>query len=252
MVRSNKSSNKLRCYTQQPQRFSSQALETSQLDFRKLNEPHLAWLLQPSPEPVEPDLAMHHGFLEPSPEYSPEPCWTWPGSAPRPSPEPSSEPCWTWPGFAPKLPRPSPNLLRTFSEPSPNLLWNLLRNPVGPGSAPKPPKPSPEPSPEPCWTWPGFAPKLPRPSPNLLWNLLRNPVGPGSAPKPPKPSPDPSPEPCWTWPGPAPKPPDLLRNLLHTRAILSVDIAVVHLTKLSILCRIIIFDPLDPSKIKDI
>ena len=57
--------------------------------------------------PVEPDLALHQGFLEPSPEpsleSSPERCWTWPGSAPkhpRPSPEPSEplEPCWTWLG----------------------------------------------------------------------------------------------------------------------------------------------------------
>ena len=51
--------------------------------------------------PVEPDLALHQGFLDPSP---PESCWTWPGSAPkppRPSPEPSEpspEPRWTWPG----------------------------------------------------------------------------------------------------------------------------------------------------------
>ena len=37
-----------------------------------------------------------------------------------------------------------------------------------------------EPSPEPCWTWPGSAPKDPRPSP--------------------EPS-EPSPEPHWTWPG---------------------------------------------------
>ena len=57
----------------------SQALETPQLIFHELNEPDLAWLLQPSPEPVEPDLAVHQGFLEPSPEPSLEPCWTWPG-----------------------------------------------------------------------------------------------------------------------------------------------------------------------------
>ena len=25
-------------------------------------------------QPVEPDLALHQGFLEPSPEHSPEPC----------------------------------------------------------------------------------------------------------------------------------------------------------------------------------
>ena len=30
--------------------------------------------LEPSPEPVEPNLALHQGFLEASPEPSPEPC----------------------------------------------------------------------------------------------------------------------------------------------------------------------------------
>ena len=72
--------------------------------------------------PVEPDLALHQGFLEPSPEPSSEPCWTWPGFAPKPpgpSPEPSPEPCWTWPGSAPKPPRPSPEP----SEPSPEPRW---------------------------------------------------------------------------------------------------------------------------------
>ena len=75
---------------------------------------------------VEPGLALRQGFLEPSPEPLPEPCWTWPGCAPkppRPSPEPSPEPCWTRPGSAPKPQSDSP-------EPS-------------------------EPSPEPRWTWPG-------------------------------------------------------------------------------------------------
>ena len=100
--------------------------------------------------PVEPDLALHQSLPEP-PEPSPEPCWTWPGSAPKPptpSPEPSPEPCWTWPGSAPKPPTLSP-------EPSPEPCWTW------PGSAPKPPRPSPEPSPEPCWTWLGFAPRFP-------------------------------------------------------------------------------------------
>ena len=49
--------------------------------------------------PVEPDLALHQTLPEPSPERSPEPCWTWPGFAPkppRPSPEPSSEPSPDW------------------------------------------------------------------------------------------------------------------------------------------------------------
>ena len=104
--------NKLRWYPQQSQRFifcksfwsvlRGQALEPSPEPV----EPDLAF-----PEPVEPDLALHQGFLEPSLEPSPEPCWTWPGSAPkspRPSPEPSPEPCWTRPSSAPKPPRPSP------------------------------------------------------------------------------------------------------------------------------------------------
>ena len=69
-------------------------------------------------------------------------CWTWPGSAPKP-PRPSPEPCWTWPGSAPKPLRPSP-------EPSPDLLRNLLRNPVEPHLA------------------------LHQSLPDLLRNLLRN------------------------------------------------------------------------------
>ena len=105
----------------------SQALETPQLDFRELNEPHLHWFLQPSPEPVEPDLALHHRFLEPSPEYSAEPCWTWPGSAPKPPkppPKPSPEPCWTWTGSAPKSPGTlSGYLSGTFSGTLLNLTW---------------------------------------------------------------------------------------------------------------------------------
>ena len=60
--------------------------------------------------------------------------------------ETSSEPCWTWPGFAPK-----------------------------------PPRPSPEPSPEPGWTWPGCTKASPTFSRNLLPNLLRNPVEPDLA-----------------------------------------------------------------------
>ena len=108
--------------------------------------PGLLWNLLRNP--VEPNLALHQGLLEPSPEHSPESCWTWPGSAPKPprhSPEPSPEPCWTWPGSAPKPPRPSP-------EPPPQSCWTW------PGSAPKPSRPSPEPSersPEPRWAWPG-------------------------------------------------------------------------------------------------
>ena len=110
----------------------------------------------------------------------------------------------------------------------PDLLRNLLRNPVGPDLAlhqsppgtfsgifsrtllnrtRQPPTSSPEPSPEPCWTWPGSAPNplrhqgflepSPEPSPEPCCK------GP-DPPKPPRPSPEPaepSPEPCWTSPG---------------------------------------------------
>ena len=93
----------------------------------------------------------------------------------------------TWLGFCNLLHNPL-NLTWLCTKASWNLFRNLLRNPVEPepcwtwpGSAPKPHRPSPEPSPEPCWTWPGSAPKPPRP--------------------PPEPSPEPSPEPCWTWLG---------------------------------------------------
>ena len=108
----------------------------------------------------------------PYPEPSREPCWTWPGSAPKPprpspepstepvepdlalhlepSPEPSPEPCWTWLSFAPGT--FSGTFSRTFSG---NLLRNLLRNPVEPDLALHQSLEPSEPSPEPCWTWPG-------------------------------------------------------------------------------------------------
>ena len=89
----------------------SQAPETPQLGFRELNEPGLAWLLQPSPEPVELDVALHQGFLEPSPvepdlalrqslpdllrnllRIPVEPDRLCAKASPEPSPEPSSEP----------------------------------------------------------------------------------------------------------------------------------------------------------------
>ena len=168
------SEKKLRWYPQQPQRFILTNLSEA------------CW----EANFVEPDLALHQ---------NPEPCWTWPGSAPkppRPSPEPSSEPCWTWPGFAPKPPRPSPepspepcwtwppdllrNLLRNPVEPDlalhqslPDLLGNLLRNPVEPDLA------------------------LHQSLPDLLRNLLRNPVERDLALQPPQLFP----EPRWTWPG---------------------------------------------------
>ena len=193
--------NKLRWYPQQPQRFIFRNLSEACCEAKRWKPcPDLALhqrfpklpgtALQPSTGPVEPDLALHQGFLEPSPEPSPEPCWPWPGSAPkppRPSAEPCPEPCWTWPTLHQSL----RNLLRNPVEPDwlhrslLDLLRNLLRNPVEPDLAlhQSLPEFSLEPSPEPCWTWPG------------------------SAPKPPGPFPEPSPEPCWTWPGSAPKPP---------------------------------------------
>ena len=64
---------------------------------------------------------------------------------------------------------------------------------------------------EPCWTWPGSAPKPPGAFSGTFSRTLLTWARPGSAPKPP----EPSPEPCWTWPRSAPKPPiaDLLLNL---------------------------------------
>ena len=107
---------------------------------------NLTWLCTKAPDLLRNPLnriclcTLHQGFLQPSPEPSPEPCWTWPGSAPkppRPSPQPSPEPCWTWPGSPPKPPRP-------FAEPS-----DLLRNFLG--------------------TWPGFKFKASRTLLNLAW-----------------------------------------------------------------------------------
>ena len=95
---------------------------------------NLTWLCtkasQPSPEP-SPELLnltwlctkASQPSLEPSPELL---NLTWlctKASQPSPEPpEPSPEPCWTWPGSAPKPPRLSPEPL----EPSPELL-NLIR-----------------------------------------------------------------------------------------------------------------------------
>ena len=150
--------------------------------------------------------------------------------------------CWTWPGSAPKPPRPSPapcsDLALHQSHPNPDLLRNLLLNltwlctkaiqaQTFSGTffgtllnltwlcTKASQAQTFWSSSEPCWTWPGFAPKPPRPRPSeplwnpvepdlalhqslpdLLRNLLRNPVD----------SPEPFPEACWTWPGSAPKP----------------------------------------------
>ena len=134
---------------------------------------------------VEPDLALHQSLPDLLRESS-----GWPGHwlLLAASPEPSPEPCWTWPGSAPKPPGTFSgtwlarhqdllwNLLWDLLREPPDLLRNFLRNPVEPDLTfhQSLPEPSPEPSSEPCWTWPGFAPKPPRPSLNLLRNLLRN------------------------------------------------------------------------------
>ena len=65
---------------------------------------------EPSSEPVEPDLALHQGFQE----LSPEACWAWHGSAPKP-PRPAPEPS-----------EPSPtslNLTRRLRQCTPELFW---------------------------------------------------------------------------------------------------------------------------------
>ena len=194
--------NKLWWYPQQPQRFiftnlSEECCEAKRWETQTFSGPSP----RPSPETLEPHLALHQSLPRPSPEPSSEPCWAWPGSAskpPRPSPEPSLGPCWTWPGSAPKPPRPSPE---PSLEPSPGPCWTWLgfapRLPgtfsgtfcwTWPGSAPKPPRPSPEPSPEPSaepveLTW-----LCTKASGHILRNLLRHPVEPDlAAPKPPKP-----------------------------------------------------------------
>ena len=77
--------NKLRWYPQQPQRFIFRNLSEACCEAKRWKPcPDLALhqrfpklpgtALQPSTGPVEPDLALHQGFLEPSPEPSPEPC----------------------------------------------------------------------------------------------------------------------------------------------------------------------------------
>ena len=142
--------------------------------------------------PVEPDLALHQSFPDLlDPEPSPEPCCTWPGSAPKPPGTFSGTfsgtffgTRWTWLGFAPRLPG---TFSGAFFGTQPDLALHQSL-----------PEPSLEPSPEPCWTWPGSAPKPPRPSPelssepsltwlctkasrNLLRSLLRNPLEPDLA-----------------------------------------------------------------------
>ena len=118
---------------------------------------NLTWLCTKASQTFSGPLLNLTKLPRPSPEPSPETCWTWPGSAPtpprpstepstEPSPEPSPEPCWIWPGSAPSLPELLRNLLRnllnlldvtwlctkacqtfsgTFSGTSLNLTWRL-------------------------------------------------------------------------------------------------------------------------------
>ena len=73
--------------------------------------------------PVD-DLALHQSLPDLLRASSLDPCWTSPRSAPKPpGPEPSPQPCWIWPGCT-----------------KASHLQDLLRNPVEPGSAPKPPR----------------------------------------------------------------------------------------------------------------
>ena len=129
-------------------------------------------------------------------------CWnlTWPCT--KDSPKTFSGTRWT--------------LTWLCTKASQELLRNLLRNPVEPDLAlhQSLPEPSLEPSPEPCWTWPGasqtfsgtFSGTLLNQL-NLTWLCTRFPepcwTWPVSAPNP-KPSrepSEPSPETRWTWPG---------------------------------------------------
>ena len=158
--------NKLRWYPQQPQRFLFNLFEACSSAWPEAKRcKHLSWVSvnEMAANPVERDLALHQSLPDllhrnpVEPDLALQPCWTWPGSAPkppRPSPgpsEPSPEPCWTWPGSAPKPPRPSP--------------------------------------PEPCWTWLGFAALL-----NLTWLCTKaSQTFSGTF--------GTFPKPCWTWPG---------------------------------------------------
>ena len=115
----------------------------------------------PEPDPVEPDPALHQSLPHLLWEPSPEPCWTWPDSAPKP---PFSG-CWTRLGFCTKA-------SQTFSG---SFSGSFSRT---------------------CWTWPGSAPKPPRPSfsgtfSRTLLNLSQTFSG----------TSEPSREPRWTWPG---------------------------------------------------
>ena len=176
--------------------------------------------LQPSPDPVELDLGLHQGFLEPFQEISPEPCCTCPGSAPknllrnllRKHVEPNLALQQSFPhllrNVLRKLLRKPVEADRALHQSLPDLLRNLFRNPVEPDL--------------------GLHQSLPgrlrnrtrlctHASWNLLRNLLRNPVEPDLPLHQSFPGllQEPSPEPCWNWPA-APKPPTFSRTFSGT------------------------------------
>ena len=102
---------------------------------------------EPSTEPVEPDLALHQGFLEPSSKFS-EPCWTWPGCT-KASQTFSGTFARTLLNLTWLCTKASQTFTGTFSGTLLNLTWlhqslpdlrrnllrNLLRNPVEPDLA---------------------------------------------------------------------------------------------------------------------
>ena len=168
-----------------------QTLETPQLGFHELNDSqillNLTWLCTKASQNFLRNLLRN-------------PCWTWPGSAPKPPRTFRSETCWTLTWLCTKAShtfsdtfagtllhltwlctKASQTFSGTFSGTLLNLTWfctkasrNLLRNllwtPVEPDLA--------------------LHKSLPDLLQNLLRNILRNPVESwrGSAPKPPKPS----------------------------------------------------------------
>ena len=92
--------NKLRWYPQQPQHFILTNLSKACCEAKLWK--HLSWVSVSYIKAANPDLALHQSLpdllrnllrnpVEPElplhqslPELSPEPCWTWPGRAPKP------------------------------------------------------------------------------------------------------------------------------------------------------------------------
>ena len=189
--------NKLWLYPQQPQRFiftnlSEECCEAKRWETQTFSGPSP----QPSPETLEPHLALHQSLpdllrsllqnpVEPDPALH------------QNLPDLLRNLLWVPVELDLARHRNLPDLLR-------NLHWNLLRVPVEPDLALHQGfrEPSPEPSAEPVEL--GFAPRLPGTCSGTFSGVE---LDLGSAPKPPRPSPEPSLGPCWTWPGSAPKPP---------------------------------------------